>query len=719
MRRLLGAGLPFALLAAVVLAFYGSAIGHAWALDSLSFLQHDARIHGLRVGEILSTDYWHFAQSEARSAAARPGLYRPLTLLWLAGFYQCTGADELAQLRSPPIQASLILLHWAAAGLRYLLFHALLRGRPRARLWALVGALLLAVHPAATEAVVTPVGASEGLVAALGTASLLLYLRAQRRPSLGLWGAHGAALLLALLSKENAVAFVGATGLCAWLFGSGSAARRLATLAPALIALVVWIAARLMVLGQLTGVANVTLEAFPTVPRLATALAVIGDYDLGAIVWPAWLHPNLNLGDFAPAAHWLDPRALVGGALVAAAVIGLVLLVRRDRVAALGLGLAGGALLPSSNLVTLIGALGATRFLYVPLTGLALLVVVAALRLTAADRVVLRVAGCAFVAAGFATSLWFVPGEVRAWRSQEALMQATLVRYPGSAWASYNLAVSHHRAGRVRDALADFEVAAGATVPQVPGRAGEVVEDLLQTKYQSHIGAATCLQEQISALAPASVEAAPLSDRARSHFRAAAEAARTAAAQVGDRTSVRDWDLLAADALLAEAQVVLARAAVGDEEGRRRGLAETEAILDEAAASRETLRVRMGRLEVRELRGDAGAGAAWDRLFVTVRDQLGARPAAREVARAFASRLRRRRDLPAFVRVLRELYAASGEPSDGARLLRAGRQLLRGSSAKRQELGRQALRSVVEIGSPAQHAIVVDARRLLAERPQD
>jgi len=122
-------------------------------------------------------------------------VFRPLTFATLALNWASAGAKPFGY------HLVNVLLHAVVTLLLYLVFKKLLESLPQASLVAWVAALLFAVHPLHTEAVDSISARSELL--AMGFLLVAWFLHLSERPVSAL-----VAFLLALLSKESAVAFV-------------------------------------------------------------------------------------------------------------------------------------------------------------------------------------------------------------------------------------------------------------------------------------------------------------------------------------------------------------------------------------------------------------------------------------------------------------------------------------------------------------------------------
>ena len=280
-----------------------------------------------------------------------------------------------------------VLLHAANAALVLLVARRL--GAP---VWAATcSAALFAVHPAAAW----PVGSIVARVDLLPAFFLLLAW-------LALWSNRGAArpwaeaavtgllFLLALLSKESAVAFLalpvlglrlmrqpGETGIK----GGGRPPSRPGRAWPALVALgvalVAWFALRraaglgLLITKTLVDPLTNPLAQLELPARLWAALALSGRYIL-YLVAPVRFSDPRNYLDPATLPSALTPEPLLAlGAFLAWGAAILILWIRRDRVA-LPLAFSLASFLPASNTLVPIGSLYAQNFLYMPLIGLSL-----------------------------------------------------------------------------------------------------------------------------------------------------------------------------------------------------------------------------------------------------------------------------------------------------------------------------------------------------------
>jgi hypothetical protein len=123
------------------------------------------------------------------------GLYRPLFVITLRWNHSLAGFTPSA------FHGTNILIHFLATAALFLLARRIMRDGAA----AFLGALLFAVHPAHVEAVTWIVGRAELLSCLFCLLAALFHFKAKERPLFRL--AEAAAFCLAVLSKENALAF--------------------------------------------------------------------------------------------------------------------------------------------------------------------------------------------------------------------------------------------------------------------------------------------------------------------------------------------------------------------------------------------------------------------------------------------------------------------------------------------------------------------------------
>ena len=324
-----------------------------------------------------------------------------------------------------------------------------------ARRWAewpaaLAAGLVFAVHPVHVEAVANVVGRAE-LMAAAGVC-LAVYAAVVRQDVL----LSGAALLLGLLSKENAVVAPALIGW-AWLVGLSRPSRRrmLAFAASWVIIAGAYLAIRGVVLhpyARLYAIAPVFLGESGFSGRL-TAIAALGDV-LRLLVFPLTLRVDYSPAERTVVRSLLDGRFLIGLACVALWASLLVMAWRRQRrLEAYGLGWIAIAFLPVSNLPFSSGVFLAERTLYLPSVGLALAVGTALARLPVQRfRLVLAL----LVLAGGVRSVLRTP----VWHDDFTVTQSILEDSPGSYRGPARMAALYQSHRQPDRAMASLRIAA-------------------------------------------------------------------------------------------------------------------------------------------------------------------------------------------------------------------------------------------------------------------
>jgi protein O-mannosyl-transferase len=437
-------GTLYLAVALAALVPYIPALWNGFAMDDLYIIVWNPLVHSLRgVGGAFASPYWPpdlggqmyrplpvatFALdwTIARGHAA---LFHAMNLLWHAGV--------------SVIVASLALRSPAPDG----------RGGQGERTTALAAALVFAVHPVHVEAVANVIGLSE-LMAAAGVC-LAVYAAVVRQDVV--WS--GAALVVGLLSKENAVV-APALIIWAWMVGPPLVPRPqprriIAFVASWVVIGGAYLAVRGIVLApyaRLHATAPVFLGESPFAGRL-TALAALADV-VRLLVFPLTLRVDYSPAERTIVRSILDGRFVLGLACLALWAGLLVLAWRRQRrLEAFGLGWLAIAFLPVSNLLFSTGVLLAERTLYLPSVGLALAAGAALARLPAQR---LRVALALIVLAGGIRTAVRTP----VWHDDFAVTQSILVDSPDSYRGPARMAAIYQSHRQPAQALAALRQAA-------------------------------------------------------------------------------------------------------------------------------------------------------------------------------------------------------------------------------------------------------------------
>ena len=346
------------------------------------------------------------------------------------------------------------------------LLFALARGLGLGREASAAAALLFAVLPIHSEAVIWIVGRAELGAAAgflLGAFACLSYRRSGSVPMLAV---AAAAIAVGMAFKENAVTVLAAPAVYfATLRRDAVPWRRDATAFAALVggalgyALLRSAADGPSLAHEAGSLLDNPLSVVDTGTRLLGALAVLGRY-LSLTFWPASLsidysYDALSIGPGFRA----NADSIVAGVFLAVAAWTLWRGPGRRDVAAAGLLLAAASYSIVSNTVFVLGTILGERLFFLPTAGLciALAAVAEPLFVRGPKRSHLATVTAALVLVGAAV----VVGRHRAvqWMTPLTLFEATVATVPRSARAHMELASAYGNAGRVDDATRHFALA--------------------------------------------------------------------------------------------------------------------------------------------------------------------------------------------------------------------------------------------------------------------
>lgn len=418
----------WAVLAAVAAA-YLTALSGGLVFDAGPLIADNPALRGFtwdNVRTLLTSPYWF--------PFANDGLYRPVTML-----SYLLNASLFGNGPAPfAYHLTNVLLHLGCVAAVYALALDLTR-RPQA---AVLAAALFGLHPVTTEAVTNVVGRAD----VLATLGLVVGLWCHRR---GRRVAVVACAVVATFSKETGVLLLPLLLLHDWLRAPSSEtrARNLRVYAAVGVVALVFAVARAQVAAhgplpdERSPVDNPLVEVDALRGRL-TAIKVLGR-ELALLVWPGTLSADYSFDQIPvvrlPPQGWDDWQTLPS-LLAIAVVIGGTWWARRAAPAVcFYLSWALLALLPTANLVVVIGALMAERFLYLPLVGFASVVAVGCDRALEAwpARRMLIAGALAVVLCGFGvrTALRNLD-----WADDITLAQSTVTAVPRSAKAQMGLA---------------------------------------------------------------------------------------------------------------------------------------------------------------------------------------------------------------------------------------------------------------------------------------
>ena len=407
---------------------YANSLSNAFILDDILIVAANERIRHIQPLQFLIQPYW--------GDLNHAGIYRPLTIFSFSLEY------PIWRVWAPGYRLVNLVLHALNGWLVFLLARSLL-GSPIAALGA---AVVYVIHPMQTEAVVSIVGRSELLAAALFFTAWLAFRK-------GRTGWSAAAYFFAALAKESAITFP-LVAMVEMALGEGGIQRvmqswrRFACLAGAGIA---YLGLRFHVLGGLGIPRNgqymngtLTLaqrwmtsgRVFIQYFRLLVApVHVTGDYDFNSI-------PLAGAGDW---------DAWLGLTLVLACIVAAIVLAKKRSGITLGILFFFITLLPVSNWIMPIALLMAERFLYTPAFGFALLAGIAWSAISSDSLRRLVAAGLIAAAAVLCIAHNYI------WQDTLTFHENVVQRLPNNARARLGYGFALLRLNRNEDAKAEFE----------------------------------------------------------------------------------------------------------------------------------------------------------------------------------------------------------------------------------------------------------------------
>jgi len=396
---------------------YAPSISYDYALDDqIVILSNQYTKEGFSgVWKILSTESMEGFWGEQKNLLAG-GRYRPLSIATFAVEWELFGSN--------PMIGHLIniLLYALTNVLLYrilvMLFAARFKRPPR--YWYLtipfITTLLFIAHPLHTEVVANIKGRDEimtfwGSLAALYFS--LQYVKRQRIIDL-IWSSL--CLFLALLSKENAITFVGIIPLTLYFFTKSSWKQIGQITLPLIAATVVFLVIRWRVIGyflnsgtEVTELLNDPFLGASFEEKYATIFSTMGYY-LKLLVFPHPLTHDYYPKEF-PIIGWADWRAIVP--LVGYTLMGLFALwgLKRKNIVAYGAWFYLMSFSIVSNLLFAVGTFMNERFMYISLVGFCLILAYLLVRYlpklmpsaAAKKYAVLGVAGALLLAYSFKT----------------------------------------------------------------------------------------------------------------------------------------------------------------------------------------------------------------------------------------------------------------------------------------------------------------------------
>jgi len=459
----------WAVLILVVFISYAPAVRNGFVWDDTALILRDPLIRSWR---LIPEGFNHFLFVDATAS----DFYRPIQRLSYTIDYAAFA------FRPGPYHLTSVL--WQSLAAIALLFFAeellLSLGieRRRCRLIALGAALVWAVHPVQSAAVVYISGRADPLAAAFGFLGLFLLLRASRAaPALKLllFGGSAAALLLSALSKESGLIFP-IIGLAFFLW------RKNWTDLWKMVAVTAFVAASYFSLraGAEHHPAPSLSPPPPILVRPIIVARAVAEY-AGLILFPLNLHMDrdvetqpsgFNEASLAHAA-WRELQTLLGLVLIAAFFYWMLRARKRNPAVFIALLFASIAYLPASGVVAL-NATAAEHWIYLPSAFLFLAVALEIAGLeeklksrrstTPNESGLAKPFGVAAAMAGLLV-LWFAFLGARTfvrtfdWKDQRTFLERTIAHGGDSARMLINLGGLELTEGKLEDATLHLHAA--------------------------------------------------------------------------------------------------------------------------------------------------------------------------------------------------------------------------------------------------------------------
>ncbi len=350
------------ILGAFAVLLYANTLANRFAFDDAVVVQGNKFTQQGFAGipKMLTSFYW------AGYWGYNNGLYRPLSLIGFALQRQFFG-DVPGW-----YHAVSVLLYVATVLLLFSTLRKLMSGY--SPIVAFVATLIFAAHPTHTEVVANIKSQDELLCFIFALLTVQLVLRNLERPSVANVVSSCACLFLALLAKEGALVFLAAIPLMLYVFRDMQPKALARTMAPLVAVSVAWFALHQWVIyGNSPPIHAYNLDdnslvgAGTFLDREATAFYMMGRYLL-LLVFPHPLSYDYSYNEI-PIISFANARAIVPLLVCAALAFFAFRELKKKSFASFGIFFFFITISITSNLIVLIGATMADRFLYVPSLG--------------------------------------------------------------------------------------------------------------------------------------------------------------------------------------------------------------------------------------------------------------------------------------------------------------------------------------------------------------
>ncbi len=442
-----------------VLAFalYFNVLQHAYVMDDYGVLRDDflvkRGIHG--ISTILQRPYRY------GTGNVSDNLYRPFSQIMFAVEWEISPGN-------PALSHFLNVLFYATSGsLLFMILRRILPGRNAFP--ALLAALLWLFHPVHSE-VVANIKSRDEIMAAfflfLSVLSLMEFLKSSKRRYMA---GSLMCFLLALFSKESAIAFLFIFPIISWYFLRVSVKRNLFASASFLIPTALYLLARQSVLAKyavpltITAADNFLVAAPDAASRVATAIMILGKYLL-LLFYPYRLVCDYSYNQI-PIVGFDSPLVWISLVAYAAALVYALINFTKKSVVVFAIIVYLVTISICSNMIILIGTSFAERLLFLPSVGICLLAGVAISRLAEGPFTREKESAIknksALLIAIIILSLFAVRTVTRSaeWKNEWTLISADIQRSPNSARMRYAHGIALRDRGkeqRSEDAYRDY-----------------------------------------------------------------------------------------------------------------------------------------------------------------------------------------------------------------------------------------------------------------------
>lgn len=247
-----------AILFVISFLIYSGTLGHDFTQDDAIVITDNDYTKVGDFKSLLKYDTFKgFFKVEGKANLVSGGRYRPLTPIMFAIGWKISQEPALFHFMN-------LLWYGLTVVLLFIVLLKLLQSSGKehyAYFVAFVAALLFAIHPVHTEVVANIKGRDEIMTLFLSLAALYFSLKAfEERNNIGKLAVVGLLFFLALMAKEMAVVFIPIVAISFYVFKKTNIAESLLKTIPYIIGFAVFMAIRMMVLGDAGNTSTISME---------------------------------------------------------------------------------------------------------------------------------------------------------------------------------------------------------------------------------------------------------------------------------------------------------------------------------------------------------------------------------------------------------------------------------------------------------------------------